>query len=543
MPKIVTREQMYIIELEASELGLSYTDMMENAGIAVCETITSRFEDITDVNVILAIGPGNNGGDGLVSARLLAAFGAHVNVVTVIDSNNNVENFEKAINAGVEVVQIDLDDNLNVLKDKIAEADVFVDAVFGIGARVPLDDHVVKFFSTVSDILDHHDILCVAVDCPSGMDCNTGEVDDNVLEADITVTFGAAKIGHFLFPGADVVGELVLADIGLPINLPALEAIDLDLAVDDEILDLLPDRQSNSHKGTYGTTLVVAGSTNYSGAAYLAAAGAYKMGSGLVTVAIPHEIYPIVASLLPEATSVILPSYMGVIAESGAKIVHELLDKVGTLLLGPGLGTESSTLGFCNNLFASDKSNNYLGGLGFNVSNNSDDSGGIDLDEWPFVVVDADGLKLLNEIDKWYLLLPKNSVLTPHPGEMSVLTGLTIDEIQSDRVSIAREYSMKWNHVVVLKGAYTVVANPNGHVMLHPFATSALASAGTGDVLAGMISGLLSQGMEPYQASVLGVFLHGLSAELCMMLYGDSHSIMASDILAMIPEAITSLKQ
>ena len=249
MPKIVTREQMYIIELEASELGLSYTDMMENAGIAVCETITSRFEDITDVNVILAIGPGNNGGDGLVSARLLAAFGAHVNVVTVIDSNNNVENFEKAINAGVEVVQIDLDDNLNVLKDKIAEADVFVDAVFGIGARVPLDDHVVKFFSTVSDILDHHDILCVAVDCPSGMDCNTGEVDDNVLEADITVTFGAAKIGHFLFPGADVVGELVLADIGLPINLPALEAIDLDLAVDDEILDLLPHRQSNSHKG------------------------------------------------------------------------------------------------------------------------------------------------------------------------------------------------------------------------------------------------------------------------------------------------------
>ncbi|SVE62921.1 uncharacterized protein METZ01_LOCUS515775, partial [marine metagenome] len=226
------------------------------------------------------------------------------------------------------------------------------------------------------------------------------------------------------------------ADIGWPSDLSALDSIQLNLASGADVGSMLPERSRDSHKGTFGTALVVAGSINYSGAAYLAAAGAYRVGTGLVTVAVPGIIHGIVASQLPEATYIILPSDMGVISDSGVSIIRQALENVDSLLLGPGWGTERPTADFIHGIFSSVK-DDVTGGIGFAVESKGNTNAEFDTPRLPPTVVDADGLRLLAQLPEWYLRLPELSVLTPHPGEMAFLTGLSIDEIQSDRINVA----------------------------------------------------------------------------------------------------------
>ena len=540
MPKIVTVEQMHMLESEAFSSGVSYEHMMEMAGNAVFQTICERVTDISSKSFMVIAGPGNNGGDGFVVARLLAASGAIVHVFTIKADDNNADNKHKALLAGAILITPEEDSKMETFTKELCKADVFIDAIFGTGARVPLKGLAAEMLAIASVELETREVLRVAVDCPSGLDCDTGVTDENILSADISVTFGAAKVGQFIFPGADAVGELVLADIGWPSDLDALDSILLNLAFGADVSAMLPERPRNSHKGTFGTALVVAGSINYAGAAYLAAAGAYRVGAGLVTVAVPSSIYGIVAPQLPEATWIILPSDMGVISGSGISIVHQTFENVDSLLLGPGWGTERPTADFMHGLlsFIDDPT---TGGIGFTIESGGKPIAELDPDQLPPTVVDADGLRLLVELPEWYLRLPALSVLTPHPGEMAFLTGLSIDDVQSDRIGVASHFASEWGHIVVLKGAYTVVSTPDSNVTVHPFATSALACAGTGDVLAGLIAGLLAQGIQPYQAAVAGTFIHGLAGEIAVSEVGTAASVLASDVLDMIPKSISSI--
>jgi NAD(P)H-hydrate epimerase len=292
---------------------------------------------------------------------------------------------------------------------------------------------------------------------------------------------------------------------------------------------MLPARPINAHKGTFGRALLVAGSANFPGAALLAGSGAYRVGAGLVTLATPSVIQGMLVGQLPEATWILLPHEMGVIAEPAADVLIQELKNYQAVLFGPGFGQEQATRKFIQHLLGQAGPIRRSGRIGFATDDDppeGEQPGAI----MPPCVVDADGLKLLKQMDDWPNLLPQHSILTPHPGEMSILTDVPIDEIQSDRVAAARQWAEAWNHVVVLKGAFTVVADPDGRAAVIPFATPALATAGTGDVLAGAIVGLLVQGLEPFEAAVAGCWLHGRAGEIAADWNGSEASVIAGDI-------------
>jgi NAD(P)H-hydrate epimerase len=420
-----------------------------------------------------------------------------------------------------------------------------VDAVFGTGARLPLTGKPADLLKQTAKYLEERDDdppLIVAVDCPSGLDCDTGALDAKALPADVTVTFAAVKHGQLLFPGAEAMGDLVVADIGLDgLGLAELDSVKLELATEDMVQALLPHRPNNAHKGTFGRALVVAGSINYTGAAFLAASAAYRVGAGLVSLAVPAPVYGVLAGQLPEATWLMLPHEMGVIAEAAAEAVRKEYAQTQGLLIGPGFGTEKETAAFVRRWLGMDEpAGARRGSFGF-INSASGEAEAEAATPMPPTVIDADALKLLAGIEGWSKHLPNPVVLTPHPGEMAVLTGLDKEAIQADRVGVAQKYAAEWGQVVVLKGAYTVVAAPDGRMTIQPFATAALARAGTGDVLAGAIAGLLAQGLSPYDAAVAGAYLHGLAGTYAAQALGSTASVLAGDVLDGLIEAMAEL--
>jgi NAD(P)H-hydrate epimerase len=411
--------------------------------------------------------------------------------------------------------------------------------------RLPLAGKPADLLRQVRKYLDERrddPPMIIAVDCPSGLDCDTGQLDPAALPADATVTFAAVKRGQLVFPGAEAVGDLAVADIGLSDrNLAALDGVKLELATPESVRPWLPARPRNAHKGTFGRVLVVAGSVNYTGAAYLAGAAAYRAGAGLVTLAVPAPLYAILAGQLPEATWLMLPHDMGVIDAPAAEMLRKEYERTRALLIGPGFGTEKHTADFMRRwLGVDERAGQRRGGLGFLAPAEPEPEAAAAL---PPVVVDADGLKLLAQIDGWARRLPAGAVLTPHPGEMAVLTGLDKDAIEADRLGTALKFAADWGHVVVLKGAFTVVAAPDGRATVMPFATAALATAGTGDVLAGAVAGLLAQGLAPYEAAAAGAYLHGLAGVLAAQALGSTAAVMAGDVLDGLIEAMASLAE
>ena len=539
MPKIVTVEQMRAIEAAADRGGLTYAQMMENAGRAAAEEILRRVQVDDQTRVLVLCGSGNNGGDGLVAAYHLAEAGAQVSAYLTKMRDEGDPLIARLRARGVLVVDGENDQRWRVLKNLTSGARVIVDALLGTGAQLPVKGKLGTMLSNVGKVLEERRErpMVAAVDCPSGADCDTGMLDQATLRADFTVTLAAVKAGLLRFPAANTTGELVVADIGIPPDLLELRDVTLELATAEWVRGLLPARPRDAHKGTFGRALVAAGSVNFAGAAYLAGAAAYRAGAGLVTLAVPGPVYPILAGMLPEATWVVLPSDMGVIAVGAHEVLAKELGSSQALLLGPGFGQEKSTGQFLRRVLGSEDEPTR-GRIGFVSVAPEQASRASAL---PPTVVDADALKLMAEIPNWPGRLPKPAVLTPHPGEMAVLTGIGKDEIQADRVGAARRHAAEWGHVVVLKGAFTVVASPEGQAAVIPFATPALARAGTGDVLAGAITGLLAQGMAAYQAAVAGAYLHGLAGVRAAARLGTAASVVAGDVLQALPEAIASL--
>ncbi|MCJ7566242.1 MAG: NAD(P)H-hydrate dehydratase [Anaerolineales bacterium] len=537
MKKVVTVEQMRAIEQAADASGLTYDQMMENAGKSIAAEILDYWPDVGGWSVTILVGPGNNGGDGLVVGHYLHKAGAKVSVYLTGARTEEDENLQRIIGHGCPLSIAEKDKQQKVLKNWIVSTDLLVDSVIGTGFKPPIKGDTKKILALVKSVLGQRASApyIVAVDCPSGLDCDTGEIADESLRADLTVTLAAAKPGLLRFPGAEFVGEIVVGDIGIPSSQNEIAAIDLEFATREGVRAWLPDRPRDAHKGTFGRVMIVAGSVNFPGAASLSALGAYRSGAGLVTLAVPEPIQKFLVSMIPEATWLVLPHELGVITGAAADVIYEELPHCQALLLGPGFGQETATLNFMKRLITPAAAAKQ--GIGFVRREGTNE-----MVKLPPIVIDADGLKLLAGIPDWHVHLPRQSVLTPHPGEMSVMTGLSVAEIQMQRERIALDWAARWGQIVVLKGAFTVVASPFGQATILPFATPALARAGTGDVLSGVIASLLAQGLQPYQAAILGCFIHGMAGEIAAGMIGSTAGVIAGDVAELIPSAISELE-
>jgi NAD(P)H-hydrate epimerase len=541
--KVVTAADMSRIEKQADAGGLTYDQMMENAGRAVVDAMAER-RDMRGQRVVVLCGPGNNGGDGLVVARHLHDMEARVSVYLWKRDTTDDHNFDAVKERNLPVARADEDKNFATLKEWLDEADVVIDALLGTGLTRPIRGTLAELLAFVTEVVAGRDEppWLVAVDIPTGVNSDTGHSDPATVPADLTVTFGLPKRGQFLFPGAADVGELVVNDIDIPSDLAA--DVELEVTTVEMVRDLLPSRPLDAHKGTFGTALIVAGSVNYTGAAYLAAAAATRVGTGLVTAALPGPVYPIVAAKLAEATYLVLPHDMGVIAPDAVKVLREKIADYDALLVGCGLTQEDPTAEFLEAfLLHETPEHRWRGHVGFvrPVAEEDGPEKTVANAALPPLVVDADGLNNLARIDEWWKnLRAEQAILTPHPGEMARLRGVEIAKIQADRIAAAREAAEEWGQVVVLKGAYSLIAAPDGRVTINPFAVPALATAGTGDVLAGTIVGLLAQGLPAYDAAVAGCYLHGLAGQLVGAELGSAGAV-AGDLLLALPYAIQEL--
>jgi NAD(P)H-hydrate epimerase len=529
------------IETEADAEGLSYDQMMRNAGKSIANAILERIEEIQGKRVAILAGSGNNGGDGLVVGEHLAEAGAQVSVYLTKERGQDDSNLEKLRARNLIIAVWDQDQRARVLMNLIESSDIIIDAVLGTGFELPLKGTAKDLLTKVKKTLKNREKepYIVAVDCPSGLDCDTGKITSEALVADLTVTLAAAKPGLLVEPGANSVGKLVVGEIGLVKGKGELNKIMLEMPDHDSVREMLPDRPRDAHKGTFGRVLIVAGSINYPGAALLAGVAAYRVGAGLVTMAVPAPIQTLIAPNLPEATWVVLPHEMGAINESAAQVITEEFPSSQTILIGPGFGLDDVTKAFLSKILGSEE-HTQLSQIGFILPESKSQTNDVSL---PPCVIDADGLKLLVEIDSWNSLLPSDSILTPHPGEMAIMTGTSKEEIQADRTLTAQKWANEWGHVVVLKGANTVIAAPDGRTTILPFATPALARAGTGDVQAGAIAGLRGQGVPSYEAAIAGSYIHGRAGEISAESLGNTASVMAGDVADAIAAALSELME
>lgn len=529
--RLVTVAEMKTIEKEGDARGVSYAEMMERAGTGVARIVHELFNRSAHDTVTALVGIGNNGGDALVALEVLAGLGWRVRAILVRPRPDSDSLIDRVELAGGEILILNGDSSWNKLETWMQTSDVLLDGILGTGFHLPLKPELEGLLSRLLEIILPPHI--VAVDCPSGVDCDSGEAAPVVLPAEVTICMEAVKVGLLRFPAYNFVGLLEVVDLGLPGDIAEFQNIKTFVVSANEVERDIPVRPKDAHKGTFGTAMVVAGSVNFTGAAALAGEAAYRIGAGLVRMAVPGPLHAVLSGLLPEVTWVLLPHEMGMIAEEAADVFLSSLERVTAVLIGPGLGLEQTTTRFIQRILTGSQAELKRVGLGF--------LGGArrpphELIGLPPCVIDADGLKHLAHTPEWFNKLPAESILTPHPGEMSVLTGLEVGEIQSDRIEIARKYAVKWGHVVVLKGAMTVIASPDGNAFIVPVATAALARAGTGDVLAGLIVGLRAQGVSAVASAKVGAWIHAQAGLAAIDLVGHPASVLAGDVLAAVPE-------
>ena len=543
--KLVSTAEMQQVEREADANGLTYGMMMEHAGSGLADQVASQYVDLRDGGVLGLVGSGNNGGDTLVALAQMADQGWQASAYIVRTRIEDDPLVESLLSSGGFIIDGAEDDKQKLLKSALSDHAVLMDGILGTGINLPLRGSVKDILGATRKYLSRTETRpkIVAVDCSSGVDCDSGEAAEESIAADMTLTMAAVKQGMLRFPANNLVGELRLVSIGLKTKdkrSPTWQTIKRFVVTEELIADLLPVRERNAHKGTFGTAMIVAGSINYTGAALLAGQAAYRVGVGLVNMAVPAPLHAALAGQFPEGTWLLLPHEMGVIAESAVEIVRENFGNASAILVGPGFGLEDTTKNFIKGLFSASQKVKKAR-IGF-VSDAEAESGQ-ETAELPPAVIDADGLKLVSKIEDWHELNSKPVVLTPHPGEMAEMTGLDVNEIQDERLEIAETYAERWGHIVVLKGANTVVAEPGGKTAVIPVADPALARAGSGDVLAGVIAGLRAQGLDAFEAAICGTWLHAQSGLFAAQLLGTGSSVLAGDLIDAIPDVLHSLNR
>jgi NAD(P)H-hydrate epimerase len=395
---------------------------------------------------------------------------------------------------------------------KDLHAALVIDALFGTGLSKPVTGIHARTIEEINSSRAHRKI---SVDIASGISADTGAAPGAALRADYTVTFGLPKLGHLLYPGAAHTGKLFVEDIGFPRELLNDSALRCELVEKEQIASLLPERPANSYKGDYGHVLVVAGSRGKTGAAFLAARAAFRVGAGLATVGCPEELMGVYQSKALNEMTLPLPSFKGMLAASASGAVLEFMRGRGDVLaIGPGIGATQETSALMSEILKKCAAP---------------------------AVIDADGLNSIKGNTGLLSRVKAPVIITPHPGEMSRLAGIGTGEILKDPVGTASRFAAVSGVYVVLKGVPTVIADPDGNILINSTGSPAMAKAGMGDVLTGMIAGFLAQGLQPQTAAALGVYSHGLAGEILARKLG-LYSLFASDMHEAIPEALDSLR-
>ncbi len=511
--KLVTAAQMRELEQAAVAAGVSLDELMEQAGLAVAQEAWLTLGVVAGRRVLVLIGPGNNGGDGLVAARHLAEWEADIVVYLTSARPSPDPHLDRLREMNVPTFAAADDDEFASLQQALDGAEMIIDAILGIGRSRPIEGALAQVLRRVQAAAERRTPpTIVAVDLPTGVDADSGSADALAITADMTVTFGLAKVGLYTLPGSTHAGRVQVVDIGIPKD--AERAVATELIDTPSVRARVPARSASGNKGTFGRVLVVAGSRNYVGAARFAAEACYRAGAGLVTIACPERVQQSIAASLPEATW--LPYAGDDLSPEAVPAIVTALATFDVLLIGPGLGQADGTAAAVTTIVREAP------------------------DRVRAIVIDADALNALAKTPGWHRGVARPAILTPHPGEMSRLLGTTVEDVQRDRLNVATKTAAEWGQIVVLKGAHTVIAAPDGRAAISPHANPLLATAGTGDVLAGTIAGLLAQGAEPFDAATCGVYVHGLAAEELGEDLGD-RGLLASDLLPALPRAIRTI--
>jgi NAD(P)H-hydrate epimerase len=513
--RIVTAAQMQAMDRLATErFGIPGRVLMENAGRGALQVLLQRFPDPLTRRVGVLVYRGNNGGDGLVVARCLAAMGGQVRVFLAGGRaglrGDAAANLELLEHCGVPLVEIADPDALGARRTELEAVELWVDALFGTG----LNAEVQGLPRAAIETLNALGRPVLAVDIPSGIDCDTGQIRGAAIRASATAAFAFAKPGHLLYPGADHCGRLSVVDIGIPPPAVATVAPDLEMLTPEGVAALLAPRPADSHKGRSGHLLLAAGAAGTSGAAVLAAVAALRIGAGLVTLALPRSQQPVAAAMLPEIMTLALPETSGgALAASALEPLLEACQGKRCLALGPGIGTAVQTVSLVQAL--------------------------IQRSTLP-LVLDADGLNALARDTASIRGRAAPSVLTPHPGELARLLGREIAELQRDRIGAARGAARTLDCHVVFKGAGSVVADPDGRGALNTSGNAGMAAGGMGDVLTGIIAGLIAQGLPAAAAARAGVYLHGAAADRLARSRGP-RGYLASEVAGTLPAVLRRL--
>jgi len=513
---VVTAQEMRELDrLTIEKYGVPSLSLMERAGEAVAKALLERFGRSANGGILVVAGKGNNGGDGLVIARHLKKKGLRCEVALLArreelsrDAAVNLRSYLKAKGKVFEVTER----NFSLLSDRLKGKRLLVDAVLGTG----LKQDVQGLYHEAITLMNASGLPTVAVDLPSGLDADRGGPLGTAIQAEMTVALGFPKLGQVIHPGMGYVGDLVVADIG--IHSQAVEEVSpqTELLEEREVRWLIPSREPDTHKGSYGHLLVMAGSRGKTGAAILACRAAMRVGTGLVTLAGPRSLNDIFAGSLVEAmTEPLKDSPEEELEPLGERDWQRILDKKSALLFGPGIGINDSCRGALRWL---------LRNLQIPL------------------VIDADGLTNLVAETERIRSAKSPPVLTPHPGEMARLMGSTTAAVSQDRVGVARSFARNHRCYLVLKGARSVIATPEGKVFINPTGNAGMATGGMGDVLAGILAGLLAQGFAVEDALKLGVFLHGFAGDQLAMIRGQI-GLIASDVIEALPEGLKRLKE
>ncbi len=510
LPRVVTAAEMAAIDrFTIDALGLPGRVLMENAGRAVFEVLRARFQPISDKRAAVFCGKGNNGGDGFVIARLLNEAGVRCDTFLLGEKHElrddvlaNLLLLEK-LGYALRTLRAE-----EALPD-FSQYDFLVDALLGTGVRGPLQD----LLAEAVQHLNASGCPLVAVDLPTGMNADTGAIEGPCVRAQITVTFGARKQGLLFSPAREHVGELHVADIGFPAIAHHMAAGQTYLLHGKSMSHWLPERAPEAFKNRVGQILVVAGSRGFGGAARLAANAALRAGAGLVVLAAPESLLTALEASTAEVIKLPLPEHEGIITNTAFDLLAERLAWAQVIALGPGLGTSLAAKELVSNVLRT-----FTG----------------------LVVLDADGINVLAGETETLRASTSRIILTPHPGELKRLLINEPTLLADSPIETARRAAKELGHVLVLKGAPTVIGLPSEEVLINSTGNAGMATAGSGDVLTGLIAGLAGQGLAPAKAASLGVFLHGLAGDRARDHLGI-WSMLASDILNHVPQAFLQI--
>ncbi|MDZ7372476.1 MAG: NAD(P)H-hydrate dehydratase [candidate division KSB1 bacterium] len=512
MRLLVTASEMAAMDREAiEEIGIPGVVLMENAGLGVVSVIQDMLGSVAGRRVAIVCGKGNNGGDGYVVARHLHNAGCDVDVYLLAEPEavrgDARVHLDVIRNMGIPVHVVRSTDDF----DPSPEPHLVVDAIFGTGITGPVQGLPAEIIRKINGL----GVPVVAVDLPSGLNADTGAVEGPCVAARRTVTMAQIKRGLVLPPGRDYAGQVHVVDIGMPRSLKSATRVRTFLVDRSDAVRALPRRPSDAHKNRVGLVYVVAGSTGMTGAATLTALSALRAGSGLVYLGIPGSLNPILEVKATEVITHPLPEATpGTLAAEAWPLLEERLQNVHVAAVGPGLGTHPSTAQLVERI--------------------------VQLAPVP-LVLDADGLNNLSGRTELLASRRWPTVITPHPGELSRLCGLSTREILADRIEVARRFAQEWRVVLVLKGSPTVTASPDGNVYVNTTGNAGMATGGSGDVLTGIIASLMGQGLGALEAAWLGVYVHGLAGDVARERLGQMGMI-AGDILRAVPSVLRALE-